>query len=71
MTGIKTSSKSHLYTVMRRVGKRWERVVDAIFVKRSNARECCQELNAIAPKRKNDGGVRYRVAKMIIASQKP
>lgn len=71
MTGIKTTSKAHVYTVMRRVGKNWERIVDALFVKRSNARECCQELNAIAPRRKGDGGARYRVAKMQIVAQKP
>lgn len=62
MSGIRTSRRNHVFIVQKRVGKEWERITDAIFDKRSNARECSRELNALSR------GRRYRVVKLGIVA---
>lgn len=59
MTGIKTTKRNYLFTVQKRIGKGWQRITDAVFSKRSAARECVRELRNVT---KQD----YRVRKMII-----
>ncbi len=61
MTGIKTTKRNYLFTVQKRVGANWRRITDAVFSKRSAARECVRELRNVT---KQD----YRVRKMIVAS---
>lgn len=61
MTGIKTTKRDYLFTVQKRVGSNWQRITDAVFSKRSNARECVREL-------RNSTGSDYRVRKMVIAA---
>ena len=58
---IKTTKRNYLFTVQKRVGKNWRRVADAVFSKRSTARETTREL-------RNTTGGDYRVRKMIVAS---
>jgi hypothetical protein len=59
MTGIKTTKRNYLFTVQKRIGDNWRRITDAVFSKRSNARECAKEL-------RNVTGADYRVRKMIV-----
>lgn len=61
MTGVKTTKRDYLFTVQKRIGKNWRRITDAVFTKRSSARECVKELRNIT---KQD----YRVRKMVIAT---
>ena len=61
MTGIKTTKRNYLFTVQKRVGNSWRRITDAVFSKRSSARECVREL-------RNVTDADYRVRKMIVAS---
>lgn len=61
MTGIKTTKRNYLFTVQKRVSGNWQRITDAVFTKRSAARECVRELRNVT---KQD----YRVRKMVIAS---
>lgn len=61
MTGIKTTKRNYLFTVQQRVGENWQRITDAVFSKRSAARECVKELRNATKKD-------YRVRKMVIAS---
>jgi len=68
MTGIKTTKRNYLFTVQKRVGQDWERVTDAVFVKRASARECANNLNAVAGITGRGPNRRYRVRKLIIAS---
>jgi len=58
---IKTTKRNYLFTIQKRVGKNWQRITDAVFTKRSNAREATREL-------RNVTGADYRVRKMIVAS---
>jgi len=58
--GIKTTRRNYLFTVQKRIGANWQRITDAIFSKRSAARECVREL-------RNVTGSDYRVRKMVIA----
>lgn len=60
-TGIKTTKRNYLFTVQKRVGGNWQRITDAVFSKRSAARECVKEL-------RNVTGRDYRVRKMVIAA---
>ena len=61
MTGIKTTKRNYLFTVQKRIGANWQRITDAVFSKRSAARECVREL-------RNVTGSDYRVRKMVIAA---
>ena len=65
---IKTTRRNYVFTVQKRVGKDWERVSDAIFNHRHNARECSNNLNAVAGSLGRGPNRRYRVRKMVIAS---
>lgn len=64
MTGIKTTKRNYLFTVQKRIGGTWQRITDAVFSKRSAARECVREL-------RNVTSSDYRVRKMVIASPTP
>ena len=65
-SAIKTTKKNHIYILMKRVGGEWRRVDATLFVKRSDARQCVRELNALQPLRDGKRPVRYRVGKMEI-----
>ena len=65
---IKTTRRNYVFTVQKRVGKDWERVSDAIFNHRHNARECANNLNSVAGITGRGPHRRYRVRKMVIAS---
>ena len=56
---VKTTKRDYIFTVQKRVGKNWRRIADALFQKRSNARECVREL-------RNVTGSDYRVRKMVV-----
>ena len=58
---VKTTKRNYLFAIQKRIGKNWQRITDAVFTKRSNAREAAREL-------RNVTGADYRVRKMIIAS---
>ena len=58
---VKTTKRNYLFTVQKRVGTNWRRITDAVFSKRSSARECVKEL-------RNATSGDYRVRKMIIPS---
>ena len=65
---IKTTRRNYVFTVQKRVAGSWERVSDALFQKRSSARECASELNNVAGITGRGPNRRYRVRKMVIAS---
>jgi len=65
---IKTTKRNYLFTVQKRVGKNWQRITDAVFTKRANARECSNQLNSLAKVTGRGPNRRYRVSKMVIAS---
>ena len=65
---IKTTKKNHIYVLMKRVGKVWRRVDATLFVKRSDARDCVRELNALQPLKGGKRPLRYKVGKMEIVS---
>ena len=58
---IRTSKRNHVFIVQKKVSGSWQRITDATFDKRSNARECARQLNEIQPKR-------YRVVKLGIVA---
>lgn len=64
MAGIKTSKRNQIFIVQKRVGKNWCMITDAIFRKRSHARECSNELNAVAKVTGRGPNRRYRVMAM-------
>lgn len=56
---VKTTKRNYLFTVQKRVGENWRRITDAVFSKRSSARECAKEL-------RNATRGEYRVRKMTV-----
>lgn len=61
---IKTTKRNQIFIVQKRVGKTWQMITDALFRKRSHARECSNELNSIAKVTGRGPNRRYRVAIM-------
>lgn len=57
MMNIKTTRRNYLFVIQKRIGKEWERITDAVFTKRSVARECVREL-------RNTTANDYRVRKL-------
>lgn len=65
---IKTTEKNYTWAILKREGKRWNLVRDVIYTKRGDARQTVNGLNA--PYKAKRQLHRYKVAKMVIASQK-
>lgn len=68
MSGIKTTKRNQIYIVQKRVGKGWQMITDALFRKRSHARDCSRELNNVAKVTGRGPNRRYRVAIMRVVS---
>lgn len=66
---IKTTKRNQIFIVQKRVGKTWQMITDAIFRRRSHARECSRELNNIAGITGRGPNRRYRVAIMRVVSE--
>lgn len=61
---IKTTKRNQVFIVQKKVSGRWQMITDAIFMRRRNARECSNQLNAIASVTGRGPNRRYRVAIM-------
>lgn len=61
MAGIKTTKRNQVWVVQKRVGKTWQMITDALFTRRSFARECSNQLNNLNPHPGRGPNRRYRV----------
>lgn len=64
---MRTTARDSIWTVQKRIGRKWQRITETFFDHRSDARQLSNELNRIAKVTGRGPNRRYRAVAMRIA----